>query len=90
MAFDDRSTIIVLEFLVRRLIVRRCADAEDPKAELQNWVDALAAHRDLTIEFAFNHAGTEDAQLNAVSAAGEMDRISEEIVSDVADSGIEI
>ena len=88
MAFDDHSTVVALEFLVKRLIVRRCSDAQDPSVELKDWVDALAAYHDLTTEFAFKHTDNPDAQLNAISAAGEMTRISEEIVADAKDVGI--
>jgi len=85
--FDDHPTVVALEFLVKRLIVRDCLRGGAPDSALAELQDAMKVHRELLLRLAFGpDAGSDETTLNAVSAAAEFDRIGKEIAEDLRDA----
>jgi hypothetical protein len=82
--FDDHATVVVLEFLVRRLIVEQCRHSPNPQAALRDWSRAVEAEKAEIERYAFGGEMPAEATTNAIIAIGEFDRILGEIAERVA------
>lgn len=80
--WDDHNTVVVLENLIKRMIVKQCNSNPNADAELQDWLAWLKGQSDLTMRFAFKEARSDDIQLNAISLSAEYNRFREEIEQD--------
>jgi hypothetical protein len=81
--FDDHSTVIALEFLVKKLVVQDCISASNPAETLAEWTAALKREGEIAMEYALGgHAENTEVAMNAVSGAVQFDRFAEEIEAD--------
>lgn len=85
--FDDHATVVALEFLVKRLVMRQCLAATDSDSMLAEWISALKAEANLAMLFAYDErTQSEQAKVNAIATAGELDRFAEDLTKDFADA----
>ena len=81
-AFDDHATILALEFLLNRLVVAQCLGATNPEAALADWISAMEAHENLTMQSAYSSEASAVARAISIAAATELGQIRKAIVED--------
>ena len=86
--FDDHPNVVVLDRVVRKLILQQCQSAAFPDMALADWQAFLQQEHELFVKFGFREGATGEEISNAISVAGEFERLSEELTSDFKDDGI--
>ena len=80
--FDDHATVMALQFLVSRLVVTQCLGATNPEAALADWIGAMEAHRNRTMQSAYSSQSSTEARSLSVAAASELGEIRKAIAED--------
>ena len=78
--FDDHATVVVLEFLVKRLVAGQCgATPDNLQAGLARWRAAINDYKTQLEHFAFEKGTRPEVALNALGVLAEFDRVMQEV-----------
>jgi hypothetical protein len=75
--------VSVLEFAIKRLIVKQCISSTDPGVEIAEWAGTLADYQRMAEEISFSKDVGNMAAQNAISIAGETAQFAEDLMSEL-------